>query len=55
MSNKIADQPEELVESIRPYASPEIVYELKLETHAGSPLIIDPLIDPLSVDPTAAR
>ena len=37
-----------------PYTSPEIVYELKLETHAGSPLIIDPLIDPLSVDPTTA-
>ena len=35
------------------YSAPAIVHELKLETRAGSPNIVDPLgIDPLGVDPS---
>ena len=30
----------------KPYARPEIVLELELETRAGSPLVVDPLLDP---------
>ena len=29
-----------------PYARPDIVLELELETRAGSPLMMDPLVDP---------
>lgn len=32
----------------RPYASPAVVCELKLETRAGSALGVDPWFDPLS-------
>ncbi len=34
------------------YIKPAIVHELDLETRAGSPLRIDPLLDPLGLDPT---
>jgi hypothetical protein len=37
-------------EGLKPYARPEIVHDLALETRAGSPL--SPLPDPL--DPTGA-
>jgi hypothetical protein len=33
------------------YTPPAIVHELKLETRAGSPLGLDPIVDPLGVDP----
>ncbi len=39
----------------KPYSQPAIVHELKLETRAGSPLIKDPLIDPLGIDPTKSQ
>ena len=32
----------------RPYASPAVLCELKLETRAGSALSVDPWLDPLS-------
>ncbi len=35
------------------YLKPAIVHELDLETRAGSPLRIDPILDPLGLDPTA--
>lgn len=34
------------------YAKPAIIVELKLETRAGTPLIKDPLVDPLGIDPS---
>ncbi len=34
------------------YIKPAIIHELDLETRAGSPLRIDPLLDPLGLDPT---
>ncbi|MBI5563753.1 MAG: hypothetical protein HY870_02585 [Chloroflexi bacterium] len=37
----------------QPYVGPAIVYELTLETRAGSPLGGDPLSDPLGLDPAA--
>ncbi len=49
MSNEIADPSEALSVTEQPYISPRIVHELRLETRAGSPLGIDPLIDPLSL------
>ncbi len=38
---------------LKAYHRPAIVHELTLETRAGSPLRIDPIIDPLGIDPTA--
>ncbi len=38
--------------AVKPYIKPIIVHELKLETRAGSPLSIDPIIDPLGIDPS---
>lgn len=35
------------------YVEPAILHELTLEVRAGSPLIIDPLADPLGLDPVA--
>ena len=37
---------------MKEYFKPEIIAELKLETRAGSPLSIDPIIDPLNLDST---
>jgi len=34
----------------KPYVRPEIVLELELETRAGSPLLVDPLVDPFGAD-----
>jgi hypothetical protein len=34
----------------KPYAKPEIIHELALETRAGTPLVVDPL-DPLGLEP----
>jgi hypothetical protein len=34
------------------YTRPAIIVELKLETRAGTPLIKDPLVDPLGIDPS---
>jgi hypothetical protein len=34
------------------YIPPAIVHELKLETRAGTPTGIDPLVDPLGLDPS---
>jgi hypothetical protein len=39
-------------DNLATYTPPAIMHELTLETRAGSPLGIDPLIDPLGVDPT---
>ncbi len=40
------------ITSVKSYVKPVIVHELKLETRAGSPLRIDPIIDPLGIDPS---
>lgn len=42
--------PERVPKSVprRPYASPAVLCELRLETRAGSPLGVDPWLDPLS-------
>jgi len=43
-------------ETRKPYARPEIVLELDLETRAGSPLLIDPALDPLKpVNPSGSE
>ncbi len=39
----------------QPYVEPAITHELALETRAGSPLRIDPMIDPLGLDPTSLK
>ena len=36
-------------ETRKPYAKPEILHELKLETRAGSPLSIPDPLDPLGL------
>jgi len=38
--------------TVKTYSKPAIIHELKLETRAGSPLGIDPGVDPLGIDPT---
>lgn len=35
----------------KPYAKPEIIYELELETRAGSPLSVPDPFDPLGLEP----
>lgn len=51
MTNATTVQPEVTEVARPPYAPPAIVYELKLETRAGSPLGGGVLIDPLGLDP----
>jgi hypothetical protein len=51
MSDLTPLQPEIVSTSDKAYNKPAIVYELTLETRAGSPLEGNPLADPLSLDP----
>jgi hypothetical protein len=37
------------------YTKPAIIAELKLETRAGTPVLKDPLVDPLGIDPNQPR
>ncbi len=37
---------------VKVYTKPAITHELQLETRAGTPLIKDPIIDPLGIDPS---
>lgn len=48
-SNAISDRSEEVTVDVKLYVVPRINYELRLETRAGSPLGVDPLIDPLGL------
>jgi hypothetical protein len=41
------------IENAAIYTPPAIIHELALEARAGSPLGVDPIVDPLGVDPTA--
>ena len=47
------DIPLETSSTLKPYQPPAVVHELDLETRAGSPLRINPIVDPLGIDPTA--
>lgn len=51
MSNETTVQPEVTEVARQPYAPPAILYDLKLETRAGSPLGGGGLLDPLGLDP----
>jgi hypothetical protein len=51
MSDSTPLQPETVLTSDKAYHKPVIVYELTLETRAGSPLSGNPFADPLSLDP----
>ena len=35
----------------KPYAKPELIHELELETRAGTPLSIHDQLDPLGLEP----
>jgi hypothetical protein len=35
----------------RDYVKPAVIHELRLETRAGTPTGVDPLVDPLGLDP----
>jgi hypothetical protein len=37
------------------YVKPAIIHELQLETRAGTPTGVDPLVDPLGLDPNKAN
>jgi hypothetical protein len=55
MSDEINSQADEATAPSQPYTKPDIAHELALETRAGSPLRIDPGIDPLGIDPTQQK